>query len=99
MKGVFGMKVRKFLVSILLAIFFILNSGCGIENNKVKNVIYMIGDGMGQNQVQLTQWYHVGAYDKLNMQKMPVIGLVSTYSSSRWCYRFCCSGYCTCNGF
>ena len=54
------------------------NSSTNIENRKVKNVIFMIGDGMGLNQVQLTQWYYVGAYDKLNMQKMPVIGLVST---------------------
>ena len=53
-----------------------------VESKEIKNVIFMIGDGMGLNQVQLTQWYHVGAYDKLNMQKMPVIGLVSTYSSS-----------------
>ena len=57
-------------------------SSVNVESREIKNVIFMIGDGMGLNQVQLTQWYHVGAYDKMNMQKMPVIGLVSTYSAS-----------------
>jgi len=54
------------------------------ENEKtvVKNVIYMIGDGMGLAQTQHAQWYYVGAYDRLSMQTMPVIGLASTYSAN-----------------
>ena len=48
---------------------------------EIKNVIFMIGDGMGLNQVQISQWYYMGAYEKLNIQNMPVVGLVSTYSA------------------
>jgi len=84
------MKRSNFILSVLLIAFMIVSLVSGIEaeeqNNKlpeVKNVIYMIGDGMGLAQVQHAQWYYLGAYEKLNMQKMPVIGLASTYSSNR----------------
>ena len=46
-----------------------------------KNVIYIIGEGMGENLIQYTQWKYEGAYGELNMQKMSVTGLVSTYSA------------------
>lgn len=52
------------------------------NHGEIKNVIYMIGDGMGLHHTQLAQWYYVGAYDRLNMQKMPVTGIVSTYSAN-----------------
>ena len=46
-----------------------------------KNVIYIIGEGMGENLIQYTQWKYMSAYEELNMQKMGVTGLVSTYSA------------------
>lgn len=44
----------------------------------VKNVIIMIGDGMGQNHIEATRRY-LGV-DKLNMEKLPYKGLVKTSS-------------------
>lgn len=49
--------------------------------NGAKNVIYIIGEGMGENLIQYTQWKYEGAAAELNMQKMTVTGLVSTYSA------------------
>ncbi len=47
-----------------------------------KNVIILIGDGMGQNITQLSQWYYNGAREPFAMQRMPYIGLSKTYSLS-----------------
>lgn len=60
------------------------NSACTVnfDDKEIKNVIYLIGDGMGLYHAQLSQWYHVGATDKINMQKMPVTGIISTYSAN-----------------
>jgi alkaline phosphatase len=49
--------------------------------DKAKNVIYIIGEGMGENLIEYTQWKYVSAYSELNMQQMSVSGLVSTYSA------------------
>ncbi len=46
-----------------------------------KNVIYMIGDGMGLYQAQISQWKGLGPKQWLAMQQMPVTGIISTYSA------------------
>ena len=66
---------RLFMVILLLAVV-----GHGVEakkpareDSKVKNIIYMIGDGMGQNPVKLAR-----VHAKLNMDAMPVKGELQT---------------------
>ncbi|TCJ24106.1 alkaline phosphatase [Nocardioides jejuensis] len=44
------------------------------------NVIYLLGDGMGRTHVTAGRERFYGAHGKLNMEKLPVVGQVSTYS-------------------
>ena len=46
---------------------------------KVKNIILLIGDGMGLSQVSASQFYNKNAS---NFDRFPVIGLIKTSSSS-----------------
>ncbi len=48
---------------------------------QVKNVILCIGDGMGFGQVALASAKAVGPRGKLHMERLPVSGLVRTYSA------------------
>ena len=43
------------------------------------NVIYLLGDGMGRTHVTAGRERFYGAHGKLNMEKLPVVGQVSTY--------------------
>ncbi|MCF7957413.1 MAG: alkaline phosphatase [Phycisphaerae bacterium] len=52
-----------------------------ITDGQVKNVILCIGDGMGFNHVALARHRSVGADGKLNMERMPVAGVMRTHSS------------------
>lgn len=47
------------------------------------NVILLIGDGMGLNQVAAAQFAAVGPEGRLSMQTLPVTGLVETWSADR----------------
>ncbi|MEQ8711857.1 MAG: alkaline phosphatase [Cyclobacteriaceae bacterium] len=49
-----------------------------VADTTVKNVILFIGDGMGINQVELTRYRYYGPTGKLNMERVPVAGLVQT---------------------
>jgi len=51
-----------------------------IEDGTVKNVIFMIGDGMGMAQVSAARIRAVGPGGRLHMDRMPVTGFVTTYS-------------------
>jgi len=48
----------------------------------VKNVILMIGDGMGLNHIWLTRVASAGPQGRLHMECMPVSGLVTTFSAN-----------------
>jgi len=52
------------------------------RTDAVKNVILMIGDGMGVNHIWLSRIASAGAQGRLNMECMPVSGLVTTHSAS-----------------
>ncbi|MHA2031731.1 MAG: alkaline phosphatase, partial [Candidatus Kariarchaeaceae archaeon] len=43
-----------------------------------KNIILMIGDGMGHEEVKLARWAEVGPQGQLNMEKLPIKLNVST---------------------
>ncbi len=50
---------------------------------EVENVVLLIGDGMGIGQIMAARISSRGAFDRLNMEKMPVTGLVNTCSANR----------------
>jgi len=49
---------------------------------KPKNVILIIGDGMGQGAARLASYYQYGRGDGTYFQQLPVVGLCSTFSAS-----------------
>lgn len=54
-----------------------------VPGKKVKNVILLIGDGMGHSQVALARFKTVGLDGKLHMERMPVAGMIRTHSANR----------------
>src|SRR5690606_5115379 len=52
------------------------------QDTAVKNIIVFIGDGMGLNQIMATRYRYYGPTGRLNMEKMPVTGLVYTFAAN-----------------
>ncbi|MBN2000463.1 alkaline phosphatase [candidate division KSB1 bacterium] len=50
---------------------------------KVKNIILLIGDGMGFSHISAVRYATVGPDSALTMDKMPVTGFVKTFSANR----------------
>ena len=55
----------------------------GENNGRIKNVIYLLGDGMGRTHVTAARERYYGANGHLVMETLPVEGQVSTYSVER----------------
>jgi alkaline phosphatase len=53
-----------------------------IDPHKPKNVILLIGDGMGDSEITLARYYGVGAEGTLNMETLPFAGELITYGLS-----------------
>lgn len=53
-----------------------------IDSDKPKNVILLIGDGMGDSEITLARYYGKGAAGTLNMEKLPFAGELITYGLS-----------------
>ncbi|WP_030602348.1 alkaline phosphatase [Streptomyces achromogenes] len=51
-----------------------------IKGGKAKNVILLIGDGMGDSEITLARDYTVGANGRLNMDRFPLTGEYTTYA-------------------
>ncbi|MEU2772253.1 alkaline phosphatase [Streptomyces sp. NPDC007162] len=51
-----------------------------VQGGKAKNVILLIGDGMGDSEITLARDYTVGANGRLNMDKFPLTGAYATYA-------------------
>src|SRR6478752_1127136 len=49
-------------------------------HRKAKNIILLIGDGMGQTHVDATRERYYGAAGRLSMEKLPALGAVKTYA-------------------
>ena len=49
-------------------------------HGRIKNVIYLLGDGMGRTHVTAARERYYGAAGELNMEKLPAVGQVATYS-------------------
>ncbi|MFI9205082.1 alkaline phosphatase [Streptomyces sp. NPDC053048] len=55
-------------------------AGHGSSAKKAKNVILLIGDGMGDSEITLARDYTVGAAGRLNMDRFPMTGSYTTYA-------------------
>lgn len=69
-------------LSCLLAAFIALSASA-----EVKYVFYFIGDGMGVNQINVTETYLAALKGKIGiepicMSSLPVVGMVNTYSAT-----------------
>ncbi|GCD36526.1 alkaline phosphatase [Streptomyces chrestomyceticus JCM 4735] len=51
-----------------------------VRGGAAKNVILLIGDGMGDSEITLARDYTVGAAGRLNMDKFPMTGAYTTYA-------------------
>jgi alkaline phosphatase len=51
-----------------------------IDPRKPRNVVLMLGDGMGDSEITLARYYAKGAGGRLNMDRLPFTGAMSTYS-------------------
>ncbi|MFE1286830.1 alkaline phosphatase [Streptomyces sp. NPDC058751] len=51
-----------------------------VKSGKAKNVILLIGDGMGDSEITLARDYTVGAAGRLDMDKFPLTGAYTTYA-------------------
>lgn len=76
--------LRKRLISCLAAALITL---CAMAESQVKYVFYFIGDGMGVNQINVTETYLAALKGKIGfepicMSSFPVVGLVNTYSAT-----------------
>lgn len=66
------------LITVSFILFAFLNYVTSVRS--VKNVILLIGDGMGVTAIRATQIATVGPNNKLSMQTLPYAGLVTTHS-------------------
>ena len=51
-----------------------------IKGGKAKNVILLIGDGMGDSEITLARNYTVGAAGRLALDELPLTGQMTTFS-------------------
>ncbi|MGW8378368.1 alkaline phosphatase [Streptomyces sp. ODS28] len=51
-----------------------------VQGGRAKNVILLIGDGMGDSEITLARNYTVGAAGRLNMDRFPMTGAYTTYA-------------------
>lgn len=71
-------------LSLIVATLFALSA---LAEGQVKYVFYFIGDGMGVNQINVTETYLAAlkgkiGYEPILMSNFPVVGLVNTYSAT-----------------
>lgn len=52
----------------------------GGDQGRAKNIILLIGDGMGTTHINAARLKYYGAEGKLNMEQLPYLGSVSTYA-------------------
>ena len=51
-----------------------------IQSGYARNVILLIGDGMGDSEITIARNYSVGAAGRLNLDRLPLTGAMTTYS-------------------
>jgi alkaline phosphatase len=55
-----------------------------VPQGPVKNVILMIGDGMGLSHIAATRTIVLGAHGRLYIERMPVTGIIDHYSADEF---------------
>ncbi|MDQ0269404.1 alkaline phosphatase [Cytobacillus purgationiresistens] len=84
------MKVKIFYVLITIFCVFLVENSClsetqalaSAEVNGPKNVILMIGDGMGVGQIEIARQLEYGKNGRLFLETLPQTALVHTYSAN-----------------
>src|SRR3954463_6996017 len=51
-----------------------------VKGGKARNVILLIGDGMGDSEITIARNYQVGANGRLAMDTLPLTGAYTTYA-------------------
>src|ERR1700712_2834866 len=51
-----------------------------IDGGRAKNVIFFLGDGMGDSEITIARNYQVGADGRLRMDTLPFTGAYTTYA-------------------
>ena len=74
---------KRFFSLLLTAVFAV----AAMAQSQVKYVFYFIGDGMGVNQINVTETYLAALKGKIGfepilMSSFPVVGMVNTYSAT-----------------
>ena len=74
---------KRFFSLLLTAVFAV----AAMAQSQVKYVFYFIGDGMGVNQINVTETYLAAlkgriGFEPILMSSFPVVGLVNTYSAT-----------------
>ncbi len=78
-------RIRRIIIPVVAAAFAMFLAGCGTSapaKSGPKNVIVLIGDGMGFAHVTASSYYETGTPDGLSYQQFPVQYGMSTYSAS-----------------
>jgi len=78
---------KKIFILLLVTTFSLLNrttitQGGTSQKEQPKNVIVMIGDGMGIGQMEIARMFEYGREGKLFIETLPHAGLVHTYSAN-----------------
>lgn len=76
--------MKKFTVAICVGVLLFAGTAIPlIPDVDVKNIVFLIGDGMGLSQVAAARIKSVGADGRLHMERMPVTGLLNTHSADK----------------
>lgn len=75
---------RRGLVVVLLTLVLAALPLMALAAAPVKNVILLVGDGMGFGAVQFARNMLVGPGGRLAFERLPYVGLVTTYSADQW---------------
>ena len=51
-----------------------------LHGGKAKNVIFFLGDGMGDSEVTSARYYQYGAAGRMNLDRLPLTGFQTTWS-------------------
>src|SRR5215467_12506222 len=51
-----------------------------IQTGRARNIIFLLGDGMGDSEITAARNYQVGAAGRLAMDSLPFTGAVTTYA-------------------
>ena len=68
------------IAALGLGASFASGGSSGTHGTKAKNVIFFLGDGMGDSEVTSGRYYQYGAAGRMNLDKLPVTGFQTTWS-------------------